>query len=51
MVVVIGLAVLGAALLYALARVYIVVEAIISLRRVPVGVYEQVSWSQYIPHL
>ena len=37
--------------LYVFARFYIIVEAVISLRRVPVGVYEQVSWSQYIPHL
>lgn len=49
--VVICLAFLCGIPLYMFARLYIIVEAIISLRRVPVGVYEQVSWSQYIPHL
>ncbi|KAI1622401.1 hypothetical protein EDD37DRAFT_651679 [Exophiala viscosa] len=36
--------------LYVLSRLYIVVEAFISLRRVPVGVYETTTWAQYIPH-
>lgn len=38
-------------LLYCFARVYIVTESFLSLRRVPVGVYQDVSWAQYIPHL
>ena len=41
----------AAALLYTLARVFIVVESFISLRHVPIGVYSGVTWAQYIPHL
>jgi hypothetical protein len=37
--------------LYLLSRFYIVVEAFVSLRRVPVGAYDRVTWAQYIPHL
>lgn len=37
--------------LYLFARVYIIVEAFASLRHVSVGVYEQVTWAQYLPHL
>lgn len=33
------------------ARVFIVVEAFISLRQVPIGVYSMPSWIQMIPHL
>lgn len=36
---------------YAFARVYIIVESFISLRHVPKGVYTDVGWSRYIPHL
>ncbi|KAF2638366.1 hypothetical protein P280DRAFT_83144 [Massarina eburnea CBS 473.64] len=36
---------------FLVARVYIVVEAFISLRRQPVGVYQTPEWSQYFPHL
>jgi hypothetical protein len=28
---------------------YTVVEPFVSLRRVPIGVYEKVGWTQYIP--
>ena len=35
---------------YATCRVFIVAESFLSLRRVPTGVYETVSWAQYIPH-
>ena len=39
-------------MLYVFARVFIVVESFISLRHVPVGVYEGgFGWSQYVPHL
>ena len=39
-------------LLYILARIFIVVESFISLRHVPIGVYEGgLGWSKYIPHL
>lgn len=37
--------------LYIFSRVFIIVESFISLRHVPVGVYEEVGWSKYIPHL
>lgn len=39
------------ALFYALSRIYIVMEAFISLRHVPIGVYSTVPWSQNIPHV
>ncbi|KAL8949030.1 MAG: hypothetical protein Q9222_004826 [Ikaeria aurantiellina] len=38
-------------ILYIFARVYVIVESFISLRHVPVGVYSDVGWSKYIPHL
>jgi hypothetical protein len=37
--------------LYILARAYLLVAIFISLRSVPVGVYETVNWSLYFPHL
>jgi hypothetical protein len=36
---------------YALARMYIVVESFVSLRRVPIGVYWTPAWIQMIPHV
>ena len=45
-------AVVAAVVLYAFSRVFIVVESFISLRHVPIGVYEGgLGWSKYIPHL
>ena len=42
----------AATLLYIFARIFIVVESFISLRHVPIGVYEGgLGWSKYIPHL
>jgi len=38
-------------LAYALARVYLVVEAVISLRSLPANAYDTPDWSQLIPHL
>ncbi|KAI4102608.1 MAG: hypothetical protein L6R37_004321 [Teloschistes peruensis] len=35
---------------YVFSRVFIIVESFISLRHVPVGVYNDVGWSKYIPH-
>ena len=35
---------------YSGARLYIVVESFISLRKVPIGVYYTPSWLQMIPH-
>lgn len=47
-----ALAVVAAVLLYIFARIFIVVESFISLRHVPIGVYEGgLGWSKYIPHL
>ena len=37
--------------LYALSRLYIVAEAFIGLRHVPIGVYAAVPWVQAIPHV
>ncbi|KAL8665294.1 MAG: hypothetical protein Q9202_002345 [Teloschistes flavicans] len=37
--------------LYVFSRVFIIVESFISLRHVPVGVYTDVGWTKYIPHL
>ncbi|KAE9989152.1 hypothetical protein EG328_000084 [Venturia inaequalis] len=36
---------------YCAARIFLVVEAFISLRHVPEGVYQLVEWTTYIPHL
>jgi hypothetical protein len=33
------------------ARAFLVIEAFISLRSQPVEVYQQVNWTQYIPHI
>lgn len=35
---------------YGLARIFLVVEAFISLRSMPVSVYRVVEWTRYIPH-
>ena len=44
--------VVAAVPLYIFARTFIVVESFISLRHVPIGVYEGgLGWSKYIPHL
>ncbi|RYP73402.1 hypothetical protein DL771_003670 [Monosporascus sp. 5C6A] len=40
-----------ATLLYALSRVYLVVECFISIPRLPASVFETPAWSQYVPHL
>ncbi|KAK0614369.1 hypothetical protein B0T14DRAFT_570310 [Immersiella caudata] len=48
-----SLALLGRALMYAVAlcRIYIVVEAFVSLPAVPIGVYWTPAWIQMIPHV
>jgi hypothetical protein len=33
------------------ARVFVVVESSISLRSVPIGVYAEVPWADFIPHI
>ncbi|KAF8856437.1 hypothetical protein BDZ45DRAFT_745482 [Acephala macrosclerotiorum] len=44
-----GVCILGLA--YIFARMFIVVEAFISLRDLPIGVYQTPNWTQSIPHL
>lgn len=34
-----------------LARLYILIESFISIRSVPAGVYAEIVWAQFIPHL
>ena len=48
----IALAVVSGLPLYIFARIFVVVESFVSLRHVPIGVYEGgLGWSKYIPHL
>ena len=44
-----GLGILG--ICFIVARLFIGVEAFISLRAVPIGVYAAVPWAAYIPHI
>ena len=44
-----GLCCLGATC--TISRVYLVVEAFISLRRVPIEAYQIPNWTQWVPHL
>lgn len=37
--------------LFVLSRIYIITETFVSLRHVPLGVYQTVQWTDYIPHL
>lgn len=37
--------------LYAFARMYLVMEAFISIRKLPVSAYQMPDWTQAIPHL
>ena len=43
--------IVAAVVLYGFSRIYIVAESFLSLRHVPIGVYQDVSWAQYIPHM
>lgn len=36
---------------YIMSRAYLVIEAFVSIREVPTGVYDTPSWSQVFPHL
>ncbi|KAL8679955.1 MAG: hypothetical protein Q9186_003820 [Xanthomendoza sp. 1 TL-2023] len=38
-------------LAYLLARIYIVVESFISLRKLPIAAYQTLEWTQIVPHL
>ena len=44
-----GILILGP--LFVLARLYLVAEAFISLRRLPIEAYQTPAWTQWIPHL
>ena len=50
LVVILVVVVVAGALLFVLARVFIIVESFISLRHLPVGVYVHVGWAKYVPH-
>jgi hypothetical protein len=47
----IGLVLFATVPLYGFARLYIILESLMSLRHVPLGVYQGITWAQYIPHL
>jgi len=38
-------------LLYSGARLFIIVESFISIRKLPLGVFVTIDWAKYIPHL
>jgi hypothetical protein len=40
-----------AAVLFFVTRLYLVVEAFISVRSLPVGAYETVNWVEFLPHI
>ena len=46
-----GLVVLPLAVLSIGARLFIITESFISVRKLPIGVFITVDWSTYIPHL
>jgi hypothetical protein len=46
-----ALFILGLAALYFGARLFVIVESFISIRRLPLGVFVTVHWANYIPHL
>ncbi|KAJ4368525.1 hypothetical protein N0V86_009430 [Didymella sp. IMI 355093] len=45
-----GMAILVFGLVYSAARVYVVVECFMNLAHLPPEVYQEPSWSRYIPH-
>jgi hypothetical protein len=48
---IVALCMLVSLVIYALCRMFLVVESFISLRKVPIGVYWTPSWLQMIPHV
>ena len=40
----------AAVVIYTLARIYIAVECFVSLRSLPIGAFDSVRWSKFIPH-
>lgn len=36
---------------YFAARIYVLIEAFMSLRRAPPGLYDTVNWTKFIPHV
>lgn len=50
-VLLLGIGASACGLCYIFARVYLVVEAVISLRRVPADVYATPNWTDVVPHL
>jgi hypothetical protein len=46
-----ALSALGLVALYFGARLFVIVESFISIRRLPLGVFVTVPWANYIPHL
>ncbi|EXJ73804.1 uncharacterized protein A1O5_03566 [Cladophialophora psammophila CBS 110553] len=38
-------------LAYVIARMFLIVETVISLRSAPAGIYERVRWSDFVPHV
>ena len=38
-------------LAYILAKIYIVVESFISLRKLPASAFNKLEWTQLVPHL
>ena len=36
---------------YIAARIFLVAEALVSLRQVPVGTYASINWARFIPHI
>ena len=43
--------VLPCVILYALSRIYLVIESFVSLRHVSIGAYAAVPWIEAVPHI
>ena len=49
--VMLGFLILVWVILYTCARIYLITEAFISVRSLPLGAYETVTWVSLLPHL